>query len=109
MEELGFIVDYFDERHSNRLFQKCLFRKQWTLYNHTIETYYRNVLRQIQKNNYSYVLIVECEVIPSFFFDRINANKSKVILENCGHFPIESPGREMMVAEIVKFINLTQI
>ncbi|PCJ45551.1 MAG: alpha/beta hydrolase [Moraxellaceae bacterium] len=45
--------------------------------------------------------------ISELFFDRIKANKNKIILENCGHFPIESPGREKMEEEIVKFINLT--
>lgn len=44
--------------------------------------------------------------ISELFFDRINAPKQKVILENCGHFPIESPGRETMEDEISKFVDL---
>ncbi|WP_201746249.1 alpha/beta fold hydrolase [Veronia nyctiphanis] len=47
--------------------------------------------------------------ISELFFDRIGANKCKVILENCGHFPIESPGKEMMEEEIKKFINLINV
>lgn len=47
--------------------------------------------------------------VSELFFDRIGARKNKVILENCGHFPIESPGREKMEEEILKFITLTSV
>lgn len=30
------------------------------------------------------------------FFDRLKCEKSLVLLENCGHFPIENPGVEML-------------
>lgn len=45
--------------------------------------------------------------ISELFFDRIKAQKTKISLENCGHFPIELPGKMNMEREIINFINLT--
>ncbi|MFD2178288.1 alpha/beta hydrolase [Veronia pacifica] len=45
--------------------------------------------------------------ISELFFDRIKASKYKVILENCGHFPIEQPGKEKMEDKILNFIRST--
>lgn len=39
------------------------------------------------------------------FFNRIAAKKQLVILENCGHFPIEEPGFNTMLQEISKSIE----
>lgn len=39
------------------------------------------------------------------FFDRIAAPKSIIMLENAGHYPLESPGLEQMVNAIDNFIT----
>ena len=39
------------------------------------------------------------------FFNRIAAKKKLVILENCGHFPIEEPGFSTMLKEISMLIK----
>jgi len=43
--------------------------------------------------------------ISEIFFNRIAANKCKVILENAGHFPVEEPGLTQMEKSISDFIK----
>ncbi|KAB3537293.1 alpha/beta hydrolase [Alkaliphilus pronyensis] len=43
--------------------------------------------------------------ISELFFDKIAAPKSKVILENAGHFPIEEPGLTQMENAIKDFLR----
>jgi alpha-beta hydrolase superfamily lysophospholipase len=43
------------------------------------------------------------------FFDRIKGTKELVMLENCGHFPIEEPGVSCLEESVVAFLrNLPQ-
>ncbi|MEV4952049.1 alpha/beta fold hydrolase [Paenarthrobacter nitroguajacolicus] len=42
------------------------------------------------------------------FFDRIAARKSLVLLENCGHFPIEEPGFTQMQEAVQHVIKSLQ-
>ncbi len=39
------------------------------------------------------------------FFDRLKCDKELVILENCGHVPLEEPGMTQMENEIKNFLN----
>jgi alpha-beta hydrolase superfamily lysophospholipase len=39
------------------------------------------------------------------FFDRINAPKELVLLENCGHFPIEAPGIDRLEEAALAFLS----
>jgi len=38
------------------------------------------------------------------FFERIAATKQIVMLENAGHFPIEQPGLDQLVAEVGQLV-----
>ncbi|MCU1444187.1 MAG: hypothetical protein JWQ59_2337 [Cryobacterium sp.] len=39
------------------------------------------------------------------FFDRIAGPKSLVMLERCGHFPVEEPGLSAMMNAVAQFVN----
>ena len=39
------------------------------------------------------------------FFDRIAGPKELVILENCGHIPIEEPGQSTLRAAVAGFLQ----
>lgn len=43
--------------------------------------------------------------VSKLFFDRIKAPKRLRMLENAGHFPIESPGLQQLEIEVLKFIE----
>ena len=39
------------------------------------------------------------------FFDRIKNKKELVLLEGCGHFPVEEPGRFQLEDALARFVN----
>ena len=39
------------------------------------------------------------------FFDRIKGEKKLVMLENCGHFPLEEPGSSMLEEVVCAFLH----
>lgn len=43
--------------------------------------------------------------LSRLFFDRLACPKRLVLLERCGHFPLESPGYEQMEAAVVTFME----
>ena len=43
--------------------------------------------------------------VSRLFFDKISAPKRLRMLENAGHFPIESPGLQQLEAECVDLIK----
>lgn len=43
--------------------------------------------------------------ISRLFFDRIKADKKVVILENAGHFPVETPGLQQLSESVIDFIR----
>ncbi len=43
--------------------------------------------------------------VSRLFFDRIKSEKKLVILENAGHFPIESPGLQQLEKACIEFIS----
>jgi len=43
--------------------------------------------------------------VSDLFFSRIKTEKVRVILEGCGHFPVEEPGITQLEREIIDFID----
>jgi alpha-beta hydrolase superfamily lysophospholipase len=43
--------------------------------------------------------------VSRLFFDKIQALKKLRMLENAGHFPIESPGLQQLEEESINFIE----
>ncbi|WP_064046551.1 alpha/beta hydrolase [Ralstonia solanacearum] len=39
------------------------------------------------------------------FFDRIKGDKELVMLENCGHFPVEEPGITQLERASIRFLR----
>ncbi|MGH1508504.1 alpha/beta hydrolase [Ralstonia solanacearum] len=39
------------------------------------------------------------------FFDRIKGDKELVMLENCGHFPVEEPGITQLERASIRFLG----
>ncbi len=43
--------------------------------------------------------------ISRLFFDKLNTEKKLILLENAGHFPIESPGLQQLETACIEFIS----
>ena len=73
-----------------------------------------NLQLAVEPENFSHcpVLLAHPEVDPwtplelsKSFFDNIKGEKELVVLEGCGHFPIEEPGRFQLEKAVQKFVN----
>lgn len=62
MEELGAIVDLFDERSIDKKFEKALLKIDPYIFQLKTNKYYLNIFKQIQYNNYDYILFIKCEM-----------------------------------------------
>ena len=81
--KMGAKVDYFDERPSNTAISKILIRVNKGLIDSKIREYYKNILNNIAKDSYDYVLIVKAESIPNDVILKLKKlnPKAKIILE----------------------------
>ncbi len=39
------------------------------------------------------------------FYDALSCEKKMVVLENCGHIPLEKPGTDQMIEAVISFLN----
>ena len=69
LRSFGALVDFYDERPSNTVFAKGLIRLKRSLYQKRIDAYYREILNQLRKNHYDYLLVLRGEVVPAFFLE----------------------------------------
>lgn len=67
LEQLGALVDYYDERPANNSFTKAIIRLKRKLYQTQINKYYKNILEKTESSHYDYVLVIRGEVVPAFF------------------------------------------
>lgn len=66
----GAIVDYYDERPSNSIFAKGIIRLKRSFYKNKIDSYYNNILDEINCYKYDYFFLIKGEVVPSFFIEK---------------------------------------
>ena len=62
MENLGAIVDIFDERSINKNWQKAILKINPNIFNSLTERYYFNILNKIKHNKYDYILFIKCDM-----------------------------------------------
>jgi hypothetical protein len=63
LEELGAVVDYFNERPSNSFLSKTLIRLNRNILGFYIDRYYSKIYKQTIHNNYNYILVIKGESI----------------------------------------------
>jgi hypothetical protein len=82
MEEMGATVDYFDERPSNTFLAKALIRINRNLFSHRIASYYDNICKQVQPQNYDYIIFIKGESVSKSTLQRLKQEHShaKMIL-----------------------------
>jgi hypothetical protein len=71
MEDMGATVDYFDERPSNTFFAKALIRINRNLVSLQIESYYKNICKQVQAQNYDYIIFIKGESVSKATLQRL--------------------------------------
>ena len=64
LKKMGANVDFFDERPSNNAVTKAILRINKAFLASKIRRYYKSILKDIQSNEYDYILIIKPEGIP---------------------------------------------
>lgn len=79
LQDLGAIVDYYDERPSNTIWVKGVIRLKKEIYQRKINNYYKEILRKIKNESYHYFLLIKGEVVPAFFIEEIKKKHPQMI------------------------------
>ncbi|MGK6352544.1 hypothetical protein [Parapedobacter sp. DT-150] len=67
LESLGASVTFYDERLKDSTFTKGIIRLRKELYQKKINTYYRNILKEVDHKAYDFLFVIRGEVVPEFF------------------------------------------
>lgn len=78
LEEMGAVVDLFDERPSNSFFSKAIIRVKKELYKVKVNTYFNEIIAQIKSRSYDYFLLIKGEVTPPFFLEFLKRNNPDI-------------------------------
>jgi hypothetical protein len=82
MEEMGAIVDYFDERPANTFIVKALIRINRNFLSRHIGQYYRKICDQVQAQNYDYIIFIKGESVSKVTLKRLRQEHphAKIVL-----------------------------
>lgn len=71
LEELGGVVDYFDERPANSFWVKAFIRINPRFLSYIIKKYYKKIENKIQDKSYDYIFVLNIEAMPASFLNYI--------------------------------------
>lgn len=82
LQELGALVDYFDERPANSFWTKAFIRLNRKIVSWRIEQYYNEITSLIRNKSYDYVFVLNIEAMPHSFLKiiRCHSPRAKFIL-----------------------------
>lgn len=80
LEEMGAMVDWFDERPSNSVFTKAMIRMNKKLISSEINDYFKKIIDAIGNKNYHYFLLFKGEATPKFFIEFLKKNNPNIKL-----------------------------
>lgn len=63
MEEMGAIVDFYNERSITKAIDRALLKIFPRIFKRKTKEYYRNILSENRNKNYDYIFIVKCEMV----------------------------------------------
>lgn len=65
MEEMGALVDFFDERSVSSAINRALLKVSPKIFTKKTNDYYNDIFKENKDNNYEYVLVIKCDMISS--------------------------------------------
>lgn len=63
MEEMGAIVDFYDERSVTKAFDRALLKIVPSVFNKKTFRYYSNILEMCKNNDYDYIFVIKCDML----------------------------------------------
>jgi hypothetical protein len=79
MEEMGAIVDFYNERSITKAFDRALLKITPKIFNKRTESYYRAILNDNKDKNYDYIFIVKCEMLTGDILKGLHAFYPKAV------------------------------
>lgn len=64
MIELGAKVDFFDERSITSSIERALLKISPRIFHNKTIRYYSEIIKRTSKNNYDYIFVIKCEMMP---------------------------------------------
>lgn len=102
LEQMGAVVDLFDERPSNSFFSKAIIRIKKELYRVKVNAYFNEIIAQIKDNTYDYFLLIKGEVIPPFFLEFLKQNNPAI---QCIFYTYDSFKNNANGLEILRYFD----
>lgn len=102
LEDLGAIVDYYDERPTNNYFVKGIIRVKRNFYQKTIDKYYKNILKETNNEVYNYLFVNRGEIVPEFFLQNFKKKHPKC---ECIFYTWDSFTNHSHPTQIVKYFD----
>lgn len=98
IENMGGIVDLYDERPSNSFFSKAIIRLKKGLYASKINRYFKSISEKIKEVKYDYFLLIKGEATPVFFLDFLRQQNPNIrfIYYTYDSFKNNSNGLELL-------------
>lgn len=71
MEQLGAVVDLYDERSVKKAYEKALLKISPKIFALKTRKYYEKIIEENKGKQYDYVLVIKCEMLPIDFLRKL--------------------------------------
>ena len=102
LQQLGAIVDYFDERPANSILAKGIIRLKRSLLQTKINSYYSKILSTIENKQYDYLFVIKGEVVPAFFLESFKSTNPNC---HCIFYTWDSFENNVNARSILKYFD----
>ncbi|MBZ9625187.1 capsular biosynthesis protein CpsH [Clostridium sp. FP2] len=72
MEQMGAIVDFYDERSVTRAFDRALLKVMPSVFNKKTSRYYDDILETCKDNKYSYIFVIKCDMLTEKILEKFH-------------------------------------
>lgn len=72
MEQMGAIVDFYDERSVTKSFDRALLKILPSVFNKKTARYYKEILEACKNNVYSYIFVIKCDMLTEKILEKFH-------------------------------------
>ena len=72
MEQMGAIVDFYDERSVTKAFDRALLKIVPSVFNKKTSMYYNDILEACKNNEYSYIFVIKCDMLTEEILEKFH-------------------------------------
>jgi hypothetical protein len=80
LQDMGAMVDFFDERSITKAYQKALLKISPQIFYQQSINYYEDIIQSISNNKYDYIFVIKCEMMPVKIIKKLKNHFSNALL-----------------------------